>query len=62
MFPRMQTYKDEWSPCVMTQRLLGILDAGKYWNWSLETTGGHRCLGTLDSISASVTSASGQNQ
>jgi len=62
MFLRTQTYEDEWSPYVMTQRLLGILDAGKHWNWSLRTTGGRRCLGTLDSTSAPVISVSGQNQ
>ena len=62
MFLGTRTYEDEWSSYVMTQRLLGTLNAGKHWNWSLGTTGGHRCLGTLDSTSAPVISASGQNQ
>ena len=62
MFLGTRTYEDEWSPYVMTRRLLGTLDAGKHWNWSLETTGGCRCLGTSDSMSALVISASGQNQ
>jgi len=62
MFPGTQTYEDEWSPCVMTRRLLSTLDTGKHWNWSLGTTGGHRCLGTLDSMSAPMTSVLGQNR
>ena len=61
MFLGTQTYEDEWSPCVMTRRSLGTPDAGKHWNWSLGTTGGCRCLGTSDSMSAPVISASEQN-
>jgi len=57
MFSRTQTYEGEWSPYVMTQRLLDTPDTGKHWSWFLGTTGGLKCLGTSDSTSAPVTSA-----
>ena len=41
---------------------LDTLDAGKHWSWSLGTTGGLKCQGTLDNTSAPVTCASEQNQ
>jgi len=62
MFSRTQTYKGEWSHCTIIQRLLDTPDVGKHWSWSLGTTGSLKCLGTSDSISASVTSALEQNQ
>ena len=62
MFPRTQTYKGEWSHYAIIQRLLDTPNVGKYWSWSLGTTGGLKCLGTSDSMLASMTSVLEQNQ
>jgi len=62
MFPEIQTYGGKWPCCAIIQKLLDTPDIGKHWSWSPETTGGLKCLGTLDSILAPVTSALGQNR
>ena len=59
IFPRTRTYKGEWSHCAIIQRLLDTPDVGKHQSWSLRTTGGLKCLGISDSISAPVTSVRG---
>ena len=62
MFPGTWTCEGKQSHCAMIQRLPNTLDAGKHWSQSLEITGGLKCLGTLDSMLAPVTSASGRNR
>ena len=57
IFPGMRTYGDKWSPCVMTRKLWSTLDTGKHQSQYLGTTGGLKCLGTLDNTLAPITSA-----
>ena len=46
---------------LMTLNWLGTVEDGRYWNWCLGITGGHRCQGMLAGTSPPVTCAFGPN-